>query len=117
MLQASKIQNFLALPFSSSFDPSLALVAVGGLLPNLITWITYIRNAEKPVYSDKFDIPKKKVDRKLILGSILFGIGWGGLGICPGPGLVLSTALAKGWQAIGIWVIGFSLGGFVSPVN
>lgn len=82
-------------------------------MPNIITWITYIRDADRPVYSEKFDIPRKKVDKGLILGSILFGLGWG-VGICPGPGLVLSTALAKGWQIIGVWVVGFSLGGLVS---
>jgi uncharacterized protein len=111
MLQPSKIQNFLKLPFSSSFDPSLALVALGGLLPNMITWLAYIRNADKPLYSNAFDFPTRKdIDWKLILGSVLFGLGWG-VGLCPGPGLVLFTALTQGWEIIGVWVVGFSLGG------
>jgi uncharacterized protein len=111
MLQPSKIQNFLELPFSSSFDPSLALVAAGGLLPNMIIWLIYIRNADQPLYSNTFNMPARKdVDWKLISGSVLFGLGWG-VGFCPGPGLVLFTALAQGWEIIGVWILGFSMGG------
>ena len=40
----------------------------------------------------------RSLDRRLVLGSVLFGIGWGLAGICPGPALVLMGAgLAKGW--------------------
>jgi uncharacterized protein len=117
MLQPSKIQNFLALPFSPSFDPSLAFVAIGGLLPNMITWSQWIRKTDKPVYGNEFDLPTKKyVDWRLVVGSVLFGIGWGWLGICPGPGLVvLPSGFGENVAGIGSWVLGLSAGGLLVP--
>src|SRR2546423_8879167 len=117
MLQPSKIQNFLALPLSSSFDPSLAFVAMGGLLPNMITWTQWIRNSAKPVYGNRFELPTKKdLDWRLVVGSVLFGIGWGWLGICPGPGLVVFPSVFGenvGVGGIGSWVLGLSVGGLL----
>jgi uncharacterized protein len=111
MLQPSKIQNFLILPFSPNFDPTLALVAIGALLPNLLAWLIRIRYADKPVFSEKFELPTiKDIDWKLIAGSAIFGIGWGLLGICPGPGLVLEGAFVEEWESIGLWVLGMTVG-------
>jgi uncharacterized membrane protein YedE/YeeE len=117
MLQPSKIQNFLVLPFSPSFDPSLAFVAAGGLVPNIISWSQWIRDSPKPVYGDKFDLPSKKdVDWQLIVGSVLFGVGWGWLGICPGPGLVvLPSVFIDQLSGIVSWVLGLSVGGLLVP--
>jgi uncharacterized protein len=117
MLQPSKIQNFLVLPFSPSFDPSLAFVAIGGLVPNIISWSQWIRDSDKPVYGAKFDLPSKgDVDWQLIVGSVLFGVGWGWLGICPGPGLVvLPSVFIDQLSGIGSWVLGLSVGGLLVP--
>jgi hypothetical protein len=121
MLQPSKIQNFLILPPSPSFDPSLAFVALGGLLPNLFAWHQWIQRAPKPVYAAKFDLPtKREVDWRLLVGSVLFGLGWGWLGLCPGPGLVVfPLPAAEGeWdliRGIGSWVLGLTVGGLVVP--
>jgi uncharacterized protein len=111
MLQPSKIQNFLVLPFSSTFDPSLAFVAVGGVLPNIIAWLTRIRYAKKPIWTDSFQLPSKKdVDWILILGSVIFGIGWGWLGICPGPGVVMQGAFMDQGKSVGLWGLGMTVG-------
>lgn len=119
MLQPSKIQNFLALPLSPSFDPSLALVAIGGLLPNMITWTQWIKRSGKPVYGNRFELPAKKdVDWGLVMGSVLFGIGWGWLGICPGPGLVVFPSVFGeniGVKGIGSWALGLTIGGLLVP--
>jgi uncharacterized protein len=114
MLQPSKIQGFLLLPFSPGFDPSLLFVAVGGLLPNLLAWIAYLRHLEKPLFSPKFALlADNAIDLKLIVGSAIFGAGWGASGICPGPGLVLTGAFAEKWKSTGSWVLGISLGGLL----
>jgi uncharacterized membrane protein YedE/YeeE len=48
-----------------------------------------IKKRKSPLLDIKFHLPTKtSIDRKLILGSMIFGIGWGLAGICPGPGLV-----------------------------
>jgi uncharacterized protein len=109
MLQSSKIKNFLILPFSSSFDPSLALVAVGGLSPNLLAWLVQVRYAEKPKWASKFDLSTEQVDWSLFWGSVVFGAAWGWLGICPGPGIVLEGAFVEQWN-IGFWILGFPMG-------
>ena len=116
MLQPSKIQNFLALPMSPNFDPSLAFVAIGGLVPNVLAWTTQLRYASKPVFGAKFSLPDTDgIDWKLIVGSIIFGAGWGWSGICPGPGIVLEGAFVERWRSIGTWILGMSVGRLITP--
>lgn len=71
------------------WDPSLALVMGGALAVTLIAFaLTPSRANAKPWFDHVFHIPtKKEIDRKLILGGVLFGIGWGLAGYCPGPAL------------------------------
>lgn len=85
MINANKVQNFLDI--SGNWDPSLALVMLSAVI---VTWIGYllIKNKSHPVCSEKFLLPTKvKIDLQLILGSIIFGIGWGLAGYCPGPSI------------------------------
>ncbi|GAA5843097.1 hypothetical protein JCM3766R1_005236 [Sporobolomyces carnicolor] len=94
MLRPSKVLSFFYVPIASSsllppWDPSLAFVALGGLVPNFVAWTSSIRHQTKPTKRDTWDVPTStKVDLKLLSGSVLFGIGWGLMGICPGPMLV-----------------------------
>ena len=47
-----------------------------------------LKNKEKPFFASSFQIPKlKNIDQKLILGSSFFGVGWGMIGLCPGPAI------------------------------
>ena len=112
MLQPSKIKNSLALPLSLNFDPSLAFVAIGGVLPNLLAWIAYGQYLDKPLYSSSFELTTNNaIDWKLILGSVTFGIGWGLSGICPGPGLVVAGASLEQWRSsAAAWVSGMTIG-------
>ena len=89
MINPEKVLGFLNV--FRDWDPSLALVMIGALA--ISTPIFHLfKNNNKPLFSSSFLIPKnKKIDKKLIIGSILFGAGWGLVGLCPGPAI---TSLA-----------------------
>lgn len=85
MLRPSKVLSFFYVPLSSSsssslppWDPSLALVALGGLLPNMVAWRLLAKDRAAPRKREKWEVPTGgKIDRRLIFGSAMFGIGWG----------------------------------------
>jgi uncharacterized protein len=114
MLQPSKIQGFLFLPFSQHFDPALFFVAIGALVPLTLGWLLKLRSTEKPLFNVKFNLPSATdIDWKLIVGAAIFGIGWGAQGICPGPGVVNFGAYAEQWRTIGAWLLGMTGGRFL----
>lgn len=85
MTNPGKVKGFLDV--FGNWDISLAFVMIGAIGLNFFTF-KKITN-KKPLFSDDHFLPTKKdIDRRLILGSSIFGIGWGLLGICPGPGIV-----------------------------
>lgn len=86
MVYPSKVIGFLDI--FGDFDPTLIFVMVGAVLVASIGYkiLSYM---SKPVLCNEFDCPKKTtLDKPLIFGSIIFGIGWGLVGFCPGPALV-----------------------------
>ena len=89
MINPEKVLGFLNV--FREWDPSLALVMIGALI--VVTPIFHLfKNKNKPVFSSNFSIPtNKQIDKKLIIGSIFFGAGWGLIGLCPGPAI---TSLA-----------------------
>ena len=95
MANPAKVLGFLDL--AGHWDPSLAFVMLGGIGVASVGFFLAGRRARTwlglPV-----QIPTaRQIDRRLIGGSLLFGIGWGLAGICPGPALVLVGAgMAKG---------------------
>ena len=85
MTNPLKVQDFLDI--TGHWDPSLALVMGGAVVT---TWVGYrlARHLGKPWLADTFHWPDLVViDWPLLLGSALFGIGWGLAGYCPGPAL------------------------------
>lgn len=85
MINPDKVQNFLDI--AGLWDPSLLFVMVGALLIAFIGYRFVLRHA-KPLMNTCFYLPKKKeIDKSLIIGSAIFGIGWGLGGYCPGPGI------------------------------
>ncbi|KAJ2963306.1 hypothetical protein NQZ79_g1726 [Umbelopsis isabellina] len=93
MTNTEKVRGFLDLTRPQNWDPSLLMVVAGGLVPNIIAYQFFLKKKEKPTFNSRFDWPTKKdLDARLLLGSALFGIGWGLCGVCPGPGLVTLAA-------------------------
>ena len=87
MLDPSKVQAFLNI--TQKWDPSLAFVMIGGILTTS-TGYFFILKRSSPLYDANFHIPViKHIDKKLIFGSVLFGIGWGLGGLCPGPAVAI----------------------------
>ena len=83
MVNPEKVLGFLNL--FDYWDPSLVFVMAGGIL---MTAPCIFFFKKKPLFADNFVIPQIKiVDTKLIVGSSLFGIGWGLVGLCPGPAI------------------------------
>jgi len=94
MANPAKVQNFLDL--AGTFDPSLIFVMLGAIV---VTFLGYrlASTRPRPVLVDRFSLPAaKNVDTKVVLGSALFGIGWGLSGFCPGPAITSLPLLAKG---------------------
>jgi uncharacterized membrane protein YedE/YeeE len=71
------------------WDPSLALVMGGALAVTLIAFaFTPSAPAAKPWFDEVFHLPTRRdVDAKLVVGGVMFGVGWGLAGYCPGPAL------------------------------
>lgn len=85
MTDADKVLNFLDL--TGRWDPSLALVMAGALAVATPGY-AWARRRERAVCGDALQLPTAtQVDQRLLLGSVVFGIGWGIAGFCPGPAL------------------------------
>jgi len=91
MTNPDKVINFLT--YGNQWDPSLIIVMAVAMLIMMFTWL-WVAKKEKPLISGTFNLSNlKNIDARLIIGSVLFGLGWGLSGICPGPGLVQLVSL------------------------
>ena len=93
MINPAKIISFLDV--SGAWDPSLLLVMGAALAVSFIGYRITLARA-RPILEEKFQLPSAtKIDRPLIIGAALFGVGWGLGGLCPGPA-ISAAALGKG---------------------
>jgi uncharacterized membrane protein YedE/YeeE len=98
LLQPSKVVGFLTFPSATTeWDPSLALMAVGSLVPGLLSYLLLVKpkldRGTPPTLDTKWSIPSaSEVDLKLLIGSVIFGLGWGANGMCPGPAIISLTS-------------------------
>ena len=85
MINPAKVLNFFDL--AGTWDPSLAFV-MGGALAIAIPGYRMVFSRPAPAFENRFQLPDTRViDRRLVLGSATFGIGWGIAGFCPGGAL------------------------------
>lgn len=90
MTQPEKVIGFLDL--AGAWDPSLAFV-MGSALLIATPLFALAQRRGRPLFEEKFFLPTRRdLDAKLIGGGILFGIGWGIAGYCPGPALAALSA-------------------------
>lgn len=101
----AKVQNFL--DFFGQWDPSLALVMGGAITVGMIAF-NWAKRRKTALLGDAMQLPTSTViDRQLLIGSALFGIGWGLAGFCPGPALMnLSTLTPQVWLFVAAMLAG-----------
>ena len=108
MTNPDKVLNFLDL--AGRWDPSLALV-MGGALAVSVPGFAWLRRRGRTLAGDALPpSPSPKIDPRLVAGSVVFGIGWGIAGYCPGPAL---ANLAHAGEAVA-FVIAMLVGSQVS---
>lgn len=75
------------------WNPALVGVMVGAILIHSFLFYFIIKKRKSPLLDSKFYLPTRKdLNGRLIVGSAIFGLGWGWAGICPGPGIVAMTS-------------------------
>lgn len=109
MTSPDRVLGFLDV--AGQWNPSLAFV-MGGAVLSATPLFLLARRRSRPLVVEQFDCPDTSViDRKLVAGSAIFGIGWGLSGICPGPALV---ALVIAPQHAAVFVVAMLAGLLVS---
>ena len=93
MTDTTKVQGWLDV--LGAWDPTLAFVLGGALLPMAIAW--RLTRDRSPLAGGHFPAPAASTpDKALIVGSMIFGVGWALAGLCPGP--ALASLSFGGWQ-------------------
>lgn len=105
MANPAKVLGFLDL--AGAWDPSLAMVMVGAIAVGTVAFAFAKRRKTSLLQLDMKLPTSHLIDRRLVGGSLLFGIGWGIAGFCPGPGLV---ALGMGEIKAVVFVAAMLLG-------
>lgn len=114
MIDPAKVLGFLDL--AGDWDPTLAFVMLGALLVTVPAFRS-IGRWRAPVLADRFHLPTARaLDVRLLGGAAIFGIGWGLVGLCPGPAL---ASLGLGIWRSGVFVLamlaGMALYRFIRP--
>lgn len=96
MINPARVLAFLDV--AGDWDASLAFVMGGALIPSSLAYLIR-RRLNVPIAADEFHVPENRtIDLPLVGGAALFGLGWGLVGLCPGPALAALTTGA--WQAL-----------------
>ena len=105
MSNPAKVLAFLDL--SGEWDPSLLLVMLSGLAVTALGY-RWAGQMSAPLFAGRFQIPTRRdIDWRLVFGAVIFGLGWGLAGLCPGPAL---TAVSLGGTGIIVFLVTMVLG-------
>jgi uncharacterized membrane protein YedE/YeeE len=105
MADPAKVLGFLDL--AGAWDPSLAFVMAGAIAVALVAFAV-ARRRTRSLLGLELQLPQGRgIDRRLVLGGLVFGIGWGLAGFCPGPALV---ALGIGQAKAAVFVLAMLAG-------
>lgn len=109
MTDPRKVQGWLDI--FGEWDPTLAFVLGGAILPMIVAW--RLTEGRRPALGGAFPVPADPVvDRNLVIGSALFGAGWGLVGLCPGPAI---ASVGYGNWSVWIFVAAMLAGMAVAP--
>ena len=109
MTDTRKVQGWLDI--FGDWDPTLAFVMGGAIIPMAIAW--QVTRGRRPALGGTFPAsPDPVIDRNLVIGSVLFGIGWGLSGLCPGP--ALASISYGGWGGL-VFLIAMLGGMWAAP--
>jgi len=107
MMNPEKVISFLDI--SGDWDPSLAFVMMGALAVTFISF-RWVLNRSEPLLEDGFHLSKRtEIDKALLGGAAIFGVGWGMSGYCPGPAV---ASLGLGSIEAVVMVLSIYLGFF-----
>lgn len=108
MINPARVLAFLDV--AGSWDPTLALVMAAAVLASAVGY-AWSRRLHTPLFGHAFAIPEnRRLDRQLIGGAALFGVGWGLVGLCPGPALAgLVLGLWQPWLFVAAMLAGMAL--------
>ena len=114
MTNPAKVQGVLDV--FGAWDISLALVMGGGLAVAIVG-VQLARRQRISWIGTSIELPTKTtINKKLLIGAMLFGIGWGLVGICPGPGIVLlGTGVWQAYVFIPAMIIGMLIYQWLEP--
>ncbi|MEQ8195435.1 MAG: YeeE/YedE family protein [Rhodospirillales bacterium] len=105
MINPAKVIGFLDV--AGAWDPSLAFVLGGAVAVTAVGYRFVIRR-DGPLFEGKFQIPSRRdIDMPLLAGAAVFGIGWGLVGLCPGPAI---AGLAVGLRESAVFVLAMFAG-------
>jgi uncharacterized membrane protein YedE/YeeE len=105
MTNPAKVLGFL--DFLGAWDATLAFVMGGAVAVSAIGF-AWARRRERPWLAERFSLPtRREIDADLVSGAVLFGVGWGLVGLCPGPAL---ANLVRGSSEILVFVVAMAAG-------
>ena len=109
MTNPQKVLGFLDV--AGTWDPTLAFVMGGALAVNGAAF-AWTRRRARPLFAEAFSLPTASaIDRRLLAGALLFGVGWGLVGLCPGPAL---AGLLRGEPSIYVFALALVAGSWLA---
>ncbi len=110
MVDTTKVQGWLDV--FGDWNPTLAFVMGGAILPMAVAWRVAARRSRSVLGSPLPEPTAPTIGHNLVLGSLLFGIGWGLAGLCPGPSL--ASLIFNGWGGL-VFLLAMIAGMIAAP--